>query len=135
MESLLQIVDELIETKRLSGRRDGNVAFINLDRSDRTQKVRLATKNDSYEFSSVVARVRDVTKSTKDARYELLFRIWCRNALKPVVSLGIDARDRVVGTVTCSIHSTQVVEILFYLTTLARDCDRFEYILSGLDRQ
>ena len=134
MESLVQTVDKLIEMKRLRGRRNGNFVFVNLDRSDRIQKVRLARKNDTYEFRSVVGRVNDVPQATEDGRNALLFRIWCRNALKPVVSLSMDGRDQVVGMVTCPIDSTQAEEIHFYLVTLARDCDRFEYILSGGDR-
>ena len=131
MESLLKTIDELIETERLRGRRDGNFVFIDMDRSDRTQKVHLKRKNDAYEFSSVVAKVNDVTELSEEGRNALLFRIWRRNALKPVVSLSTDGRDRVVGTVTCPVQSTHAEEIEFYLTTLARDCDRFEYILSG----
>ena len=134
MESLLKTIDELIETERLRGRRDGNFVFIELNRIDRTQKVHLKRKNDTtYEFSSVVARIKDVTDPTTEERNALLFRIWRRNALKPFVSLSIDNRDRVVGTVTCPVQSTHAEKIEFYLTTLARDCDRFEYILSGSD--
>ena len=133
METLVQEIDALIEAEIIHGTRDGKDVLIRLDRADRTQKIRISQKNDTYQFSSVVARVKDVTGRGDESRSSLLFRILCRNALKPIVFLYIDSRDRVVGNVTCPIDSTHAKEIEFYLTILARDCDRFEYILAGSD--
>ncbi len=135
MESLYREVDALIESRRIQGERDGNNVLIRLNRTDRIQRIHLARENHVYQFTSVVARVKHVITPSVNARNALIFRILCRNALKPVVFLSIDNRDRVVGKITCPIHSTQSNEIEFYLTALARDCDRFEYILSGSDIQ
>ena len=133
MESLVLEIDALIDAEIIQGTRDGKDVLIRLDRADRTQKIRISQSNDAYEFTSVVARVKDVAGRGNESRNALLFRILCRNALKPIVFLYIDGRDRVVGKVTCPIDSTHSGEIEFYLTTLSRDCDRFEYVLSGLD--
>lgn len=134
IKSLVQEIDALIEAEIIHGTRNGKDVLIRLDRADRTQKIRISQKNDTYQFSSVVAQVRDVAGQGAESRNTLLFRILCRNALKPIVFLYIDGRDRVVGMVTCPISSTHAKEIELYLTTLARDCDRFEYVLGGNDK-
>jgi hypothetical protein len=132
--SLIREIDELLATERISGERDGNQLLIRFDRSDRTQKIRIEQQNSTYLFTSTVAKVKDVIGRATRARDDLVFRILCRNALKPIVFLHIDDRDRVVGQVTCPVASADTAEIEFYLNTLARDCDRFEYILLGLDQ-
>ena len=65
----------------------------------------------------------------------LAFRIWRRNALKAVVTFTIDRRERVIGLIDQPIESVHPKELKFYIETLARECDRFEYILTGADRQ
>lgn len=134
LNSLLYEIDALLASKRIRGERNGNQLLVRLDRSDRTQKIRVAQQKSTYKFTSVVARVKDVIGRGTQARNDLVFRILCRNALKPIVFLQIDDRDSVVGQVTCPVSSADAPEIEFYLTTLARDCDRFEYILLGLDQ-
>ena len=134
LNSLLREIDELLASKRIHGERNGKHLLIRLDRSDRTQRIRVAQQDSTYQFTSVVARVKDVVGRGNRARSDLVFRILCRNALKPIVFLHIDDRDRVIGQVTCPVSTADAPEIEFYLTTLARDCDRFEYILLGLDQ-
>ena len=134
LDSLYREIDGLLAAKRIRGFRDGNHLLIRLYRSDRTQKIRLTQQDGTFRFTSIVAKVKDVIPGGINARNDLLFRILRRNALKPVVALHIDAKDRIVGEVACTTSSAHHAEIEFYLTTLARDCDRFEYILSGSDR-
>ena len=95
----------------------------------------ITQKHDIHHSSSVVACVKDVKGRSISAKNALLFRIWGRNALKPVIALSMDVRDPVEAKVTCTTDTTQIEQIEFHLTTLKREIDRFECILSGLDRQ
>ena len=131
MEDLLRRLDELTARERLPWQRDGNRIRISLSRNGRSQIVRLARRKDRYVFSSVVAHASAVNE---DRRW-LAFRIWRRNALKAVVTFTIDHRERVIGLIDRPIESVHPKELKFYLETLARECDRFEYILTGADRQ
>ena len=45
----------------------------------------------------------------------------------------IDHQERVVGRIDQPIESLHAKELKFYLETLARECDRLEYILTGTD--
>ena len=131
MEELLRRLDELAVRERLPWQRDGNRVRISLARNGRSQVVRLARRKDRYVFSSVIARVNAVNEN----RRSLAFRIWRRNALKAVVMFTIDRRERVIGLIDQPIESMHTKELKFYVQTLARECDRFEYILTGVDRQ
>ena len=129
MEDLLRRIDGLVADQELPWRREGRRVQIALSRNGRSQIVRLARRRDRYVFSSVVARVPDV----KQGRRWLAFRLWRRNALKAVVTFTIDRRDRVVGLIDQPIEGVRPQELRFYLETLAQECDRLEYILTGSD--
>lgn len=131
MEDLRRRVDELVARERLPWQRNGNRVRISFSRSGRSQIVRFARRKGRYLFSSLVARAGDV----KEDRRSLAFRIWRRNALKPVVTFTIDRWERVIGLIEQPIESMHAGELRFYLETLARECDRFEYILTGTDVQ
>lgn len=129
MEGLLHRIDELITEERLPWTRNGNQVRISPSRTGRSQVVRVARRQDRYVFYSVIARVGTVNED----RRALAFRLWRRNALKAVVMFTIDRRDRVIGLIDQPIESVNPKEIKFYLETLARECDRLEYILTGTD--
>ena len=131
MEVLVRTLNELTARERLPWQRDGNRVRISLSRIGRSQVVRLARRKNRYVFSSVVARATAVNED----RRALAFRIWRRNALKAVVTFTIDRRERVIGLIEQPIESVHPKELKFYLETLARECDRLEYILTGADRQ
>ncbi len=129
MEGLLHGIDELIKEERLPWTRIGNQVRISRSRTGRSQVVRVARRSDRYVFSSVIARVAALNED----RRALAFRLWRRNALKAVVMFTIDRRDRVIGLIDQPIESVNPKEIKFYLETLAHECDRLEYILTGAD--
>ena len=131
MEDLLRRTDELAARECPGWQRDGNRVRISLAQGGRSQILRLSRRRDRYIFSSVVARARAID----EGRRSLAFRIWRRNALKPVVTFTVDRRERVIGLIDQPIESVHSKELKFYLETLARECDRFEYILTGADRQ
>ena len=134
LKLLLDAVDELIAQEKLDAERKNSSVSISLPAAGRKQKINLKCLDSVYEFSTVVAKVENVIGShKKKTKRELQLQIWHRNALKPIVALHIDSEDQVIGRVTCTTTSMHTNEVGFYLQTLARDCDRFEYILSGLD--
>ena len=129
MEDLLRRIDELTARERLSWQRDGRRLRVSLAKNGRSQTVHLARRRDRYVFSSIIANVAAVNEDHRS----LAFRIWRRNALKPVVTFAIDHRKRVIGQIDQPVESLHTKELRFYLETLARECDRFEYILTGAD--
>lgn len=131
MEELLRWIDAVVADERLPWQRNGRRIRIALSRNGRSQIVRLARRRDRYVFSSVIAQVAAVNQD----RRSLAFRLWRRNALKAVVTFTIDRRERVIGLIDQPIESVHRNELRFYLETLARECDRLEYILTGADRR
>ena len=135
MKVLYHIIDSLIDEQILNGRRVKNQVIVLLESAHREQAIRIVEREDQYELTSIVSRVKKITTSGKRlSRNDLQKKIWQRNARKAVVTLAIDGYDRVVGTVRFPSIHVERNEVLFYLMTLARDCDRFEFILTGLDQ-
>ena len=130
MEELLSWIDGLVADEGLLWRREGRQVRIALSRNGRSQTIRVARRRDRYVFSSVIARVADVNQD----RRRLAFRLWRRNALKAVITFTIDCRERVIGLIDQPIESMRRKELRFYLETLAQECDRLEYILTGADK-
>ena len=129
MKALHRRIDDLTAHEGLPWKRKGDRVKISFASDGRSQVVHLARRQDRYVFHSVVAR----TDAVNEDRRSLAFRIWRRNALKPVVLFTIDQRDRVIGLIDQPVRSMRAKELKFYLETLARECDRFEYILTGED--
>jgi len=129
MEDLIRSIDILAADQRLGWQRHGRRVRVSLSRHGRSQDVRVARRRNHYVFTSVVAHAGAVNEN----RRSLAFRLWRRNALMAVVTFTIDRRDRVIGLIDLPIESAHPKEIRFYLETLARECDRLEYILTGAD--
>lgn len=131
MEKLLSRIDQLITAKRLPWRRQGRKVRILLSQDGRSQDIHLTQQRDRYVLSSVIAHTSAVNEDLRS----LAYRLWRRNALKAVVTFTIDRRERVVGHIDQPIASVHDKELKFYLETLARECDRLEYILTGEDNR
>ena len=52
-----------------------------------------------------------------------------------MVTFTLDKRDRLIGYIEQLIHTTDPEELTFYIELLARECDQFEHVLTGEDRQ
>ena len=138
MEELLSWIDGLIEDESLLWRRNNRQVRIALSQDGRSQIVRVARQRDRYVFSSVIVPVAEVIAAGEDMnrdRRALAFRLWRRNALKAIVTFTIDRRRRVIGLIDQPVESVRREELRFYLETLARECDRLEYILTGADKR
>ena len=54
---------------------------------------------------------------------------------QPRTNLSFAKRAVAIGLIEQPIESVHPKDLKFYLETLARECDRLEYILTGADRQ
>ena len=98
----------------------------------RKQKILIGRKENLLTMKSVVVKLNDshqlLSKVSKLKR-----EIWRRNGLVPIVSFSIDSRQRIVGTISILYSTVSKSDLVFYLRTLARECDRFEYVLTLTD--
>ncbi len=58
-----------------------------------------------------------------------------RNRQTEVVGFGFGGRDRLEAVSMHRLETLQPDELRFYLATVAREADRFEYLLTGVDQQ
>ena len=140
MERINRWIDELIESEPSKWSRTGSKVSVVLDRihatsKPRRQEIRLIDKGEFVALQSVVAKSKELHISSRQDKLNLHKRIMERNAVKQVVALYIDNRDRVIGSTSIHIKTITKSKLEFTLSILARDCDRFEYILHGEDNQ
>ncbi len=131
MKRLCCWIDELIADESLPWKRNGDEVQIVLSRTLRSQTVQIARHKERYVLSSVIAHMSAVNEN----RRSLAFRLWRRNSLKAVVTFVIDQQERVIGLIDLPTESARRDELKFYLESLARECDRLEYILTGTDNR
>ncbi len=111
---------------------DGDRIVIPVGERERHQSIRFSRRGDDYLLTSVVlgsARVR----STLGRWRELARLAWRRNAENEIVTFAFDRRDRLVGQVRHPAEHLDYEELDLYVHALARECDRFEYLLTGHD--
>jgi hypothetical protein len=85
-------------------------------------------ENDVYSLSAVVVRQRTVASLP-----ELPVHTWLRNRAVPLVGFRIDRRNRLVGEAWIPKAGLTAEEFQLYVRTVAIECDRFEYLLTGQD--
>ncbi|MCP3993471.1 MAG: hypothetical protein GY722_00185 [bacterium] len=132
MNDLIQQVDDLIAGRRLRWKREGSSVLVELWKSGRSQRIRLERRKGAYVFSSVVAGTDFVTRGHAHWR-KLAFRAWRRNALKDLVAFAFDDEDRLIGLIEQPASTLDPEELELYIELLAKECDRFEYVLTGRD--
>ena len=95
----------------------------------RRQTVRVDEHPDgSIRLWSIVARpsaLRNLHTPRLDA--------WNRNRLSEFVGFSLDRRGRMIGEAWVPPGELGADEWAFYVTSLARACDRYEYLLTGRD--
>lgn len=99
----------------------------------RSQKITIAKHNRNYVLTSVVLGTLKVKKTLKRWR-ELARLAWHRNAEHQLVTFAFDQKDRLVGQIRHPVDHLDYEELKIYVRSLARECDRFEYLLSGEDK-
>ncbi|MCH7913814.1 MAG: DEAD/DEAH box helicase [Deltaproteobacteria bacterium] len=133
-EDLLQRIDELIKRSPLPWTRTDSYVDVELQRSKRKQSVHVGQRGDMVVFSSVVVGSKHVTQSSRYWR-ELAYRTWRKNAVKELITFAFDKHDRLVGLIEQPIATLDNAELQLYIEIVAKECDRFEYALTGQDKE
>ena len=133
MKSLIDRIDKLIEKQDISWTRNGHAVSVELWKSGRKQKVLFKRRNNMYIFYSVVVRA-DYFRNAQ-LRRDVAYRAWRKNALKDLVGFAFDERRQLVGTIEQPVETLDHEELQLYIDVLAKECDRFEYVLTGEDME
>jgi hypothetical protein len=134
MNSLGEKIDRAILAEHLPWQRSGVLVDVELWENGRRQKVHLERRGAMYRFWSIVAGARFVSKDD-DAWRALAYRAWRKNDLKEIVTFSFDRRHRLIGVSEQPADTLDREELVLYINTLARECDRFQYQLLGRDRE
>ena len=134
MKKLLSRIDQLSKRRDRRWTREGEVIRVKLHEGGRSQVIRVSRDEDRYVFRSVVLPASAVTRN-KDHWRRIAYRTWRRNASKPLVTFAFDDDDRLIGQIEVPAATLDHEELDLYIETLARECDRFEYVLTGADAQ
>ena len=112
---------------------DGKRLEMPVGAGGRRHRINLARKrNGDYVLTCVVLGSATVTDSKAKWR-ELARLAWRRNAEQELVTFAFDDSHRLVGQVRHPADHLDFEEFELYVRTLARECDRFEYLLTGQD--
>jgi hypothetical protein len=96
----------------------------------RKQQIFVKKRNASYILTSNVlhkSKVEDL------GRANILRALWIRNHSSNLVGFRIDKSGKVVGYVEHQAESLDPIDLAYCIEVLARECDRLEFILSGID--
>jgi hypothetical protein len=94
----------------------------------RRHRVRVEDTRDTYELVSVV-----VGAAIGDTLEDLPLRTWKRNRGTELVGFRIDRKGRLVGMSWVPKAGLSEAEFQLYVRTLATECDRYEFELTGQD--
>lgn len=96
----------------------------------REQTVRYERRGEHYLFTSRVATEGQLHHLTWK---ELSREILRRNRMTKVVAFGVSNRNAVNAWVQQRVSTLRAEKLKFYLRFLAREADRFEFLLTGKD--
>ena len=111
--------------------RDGT-ANVKFD-GGRSQTVCIERARDGYVFTSIVLGTGRTEKLRKDLS-NFVDRLWRRNRHTDVVNFTFDRENRLVGRIEHPANTLDAEELFFYLSRVAIECDRMEYVLTGENR-
>ena len=134
MDDLRSRIDSLIKKHGLPWDRRGRRCVVRFSEKGRKQVVRVERQNDLYVFTSIVLRAEDVPGNRKLKR-DLVYRAWRKNALKEMVTFSYDEEGNMVGVIQQPVSTMDDEELMIYLDVLAKEADRFEFKLTGKDRE
>ena len=111
---------------------DGDKIHVHFEKLQRAQTIFLDRDEDSWILYSVVLGRAEVTRNARRWR-DLARLVWGRNAACELVTFAFDEKDRLIGRVIHPISVLDDEELLAYVKSLATECDRMEYLVSGRD--
>lgn len=130
MRRLIKLVDSIIAKQGDAWKQRPGAVDVRL--GARQQTIHLDLDGTDYVFTSVVLGTAAVTKNARRWR-RLALLAWQRNTEHQLVTFAFDKRDRLVGQIRHPAEYVDLEELELYISTLARECDRFEYLLTGRD--
>lgn len=133
MDRLLKMMRKLAKTHKENWTLKEKHVDIKLVRRGRHQRVYMSLKGGFYYFYSVVMGSTAVKKNMQRWN-ELTLLAWQRNANHELVTFAFDKYDRMIGLIRHPAKYLDLEELELYITTLAFECDRFEFMISGGDR-
>lgn len=96
--------------------------------NDRKHVIRIEEAEGEYRVWAIIAR-----QSIVSGQDDLQLRIWQRNHGSKLVSYRIDQKGRLIGEAWVPKAGLTEDEFRLYARTVAAECDRFEYLLTGRD--
>lgn len=133
MDRLLKMIRTLVKTHKENWTLAENYLDVKLVRRGRHQRVYMSLEDGFYFFYSVVIGSTAVKKKFKRWN-DLTLMTWQRNADHELVTFAFDKHDRLIGHIRHPAEYLDPEELELYITTLAFECDRFEFLISGGDR-
>ncbi len=131
MNLLIERIDNSIRRNKLPWIRSGRSVLVELCENGRKQRIRLRRNKDMYVFYSMIHKGSLIRG--KRQRREIAYRVWRKNDIKDLVTFAFDDKDNLIGVIEQPALTLDHEELKLYIETLARECDRFEYILTGRD--
>ena len=96
--------------------------------SGRSQRVDIEDHGDAFLVRSVAARAAAVNEIQSPAMLA-----WTRNRSVSLVGFRVDERGRRIGEAWVFKAALTAAEFQLYVRTVASECDRFEFQLTGRD--
>jgi hypothetical protein len=106
---------------------DGDTATVTFA-NDRKHIIRIEEADREYRVWAIIARQSIVAEQD-----DLQLRIWQRNHGSKLVSYRIDGKGRLIGEAWIPKAGLTEDEFRLYARTVAAECDRLEYLLTGRD--
>ena len=94
----------------------------------RRHRVDVEQQADAFVLSAIVVRQSKVASQS-----DLPVQAWLRNRAVALVGFRIDKRGRMVGEAWMPKIGLTADEFQLVVRTVAVECDRFEYVLTGRD--
>jgi hypothetical protein len=116
----------------IKGNRSKNSATITFgkDTIERKQAVSFSCFKKYIVFESLVMKKINIQGI---GYHQILQKMWQRNNSVDLVGFCINEKGNLVGQITQLLDFLDYDEFEFYILSLAREADRFEYILTGAD--
>lgn len=95
---------------------------------ERRHRVHVEEADDALRLTAIV-----VGASVGDTIENLPIRTWRRNRGTELIGFGIDQKRRLIGWCWVTKAGMSEAEFQLYVRTLASECDRYKYELTGED--
>jgi len=133
MHRVRELLQEVLSSTDLAWDVSGSTVTVRLGESGRSQRVTVAEEGNTLALRSLVLSGREVTRTSR-RWHDLARQAWRRNTQKQLVCFTFDDQDQLIGQILQPADTLDPEELVLYLNTLARECDEYEYRLSGEDR-